>query len=76
MKSIVLSILVTCTLVVATTTTNACPACKGGYAAGSKQAAVGEAYSISILFMLGLPITVVSVAGFAYYRQMKRIERK
>jgi hypothetical protein len=53
----------------------ACPACKEGYEAGSKQAAIGESYSISVLFMLGMPITILTVAGVAYARHMKRIAK-
>lgn len=54
----------------------ACPACKDGYAAGSKQAAIGEAYSISVLFMLSMPLTILSVAGVVYVRHMKKIRKK
>ncbi|MCO6466401.1 MAG: hypothetical protein J5I53_07285 [Bradyrhizobiaceae bacterium] len=62
-------------LLVGTLNVKACPACKDGYAAGSKQAAIGESYSISVLFMLGVPFTIVTVAGVAYVRHMKRIKK-
>lgn len=69
----VVGMLVLCAL---SSTATACPACKDGYAAGSKQAAIGEAYSISVLFMLAMPLTIMSVAGIAYVRHMKKIRKK
>lgn len=69
------SFLLAALLVTSLPPAQACPACKDGYAAGSKQAKIGEAYSISVLFMLGVPMTIVTVAGIAYIRHMKRINR-
>ncbi len=56
-------------------TAQACPACKDNYAAGSKQATIGESYSISVLFMLAVPIVIVTAAGVAYVLHMKRIAK-
>lgn len=40
---------------------NACPACKDSFGANGANKAVGDAYSYSILFMLGVPITILTV---------------
>lgn len=76
MKRISLWSLVGTLLIVVGSTMTACPACKDGYTAGTKQAAIGEAYSISVLFMLGMPLTILTVAGVAYVRHMKKIRKK
>lgn len=52
--------LVTC-FVVASEVLNACPACKDSFGANGANKAVGDAYSYSIMFMLGVPITILTV---------------
>lgn len=74
MKIFGMSIFVAVILALGANALQACPACKEGYSPGSKQAAIGESYSISVLFMLAMPITIVTVAGVAYARHMKRIK--
>lgn len=49
----------------------ACPACKDSFA-GGQNASIGEAYSWSILFMLGVPITIVSVAAVVITRRLRQ----
>lgn len=75
MKSFLTVVFATLLILGGTQTVTSCPACKEGYAAGSKQAAIGQSYSISVLFMLGVPFTIVTIAGIAYARHMKRIKK-
>jgi hypothetical protein len=42
-------------------TAYACPACKDGFSSNSSQAAIGETYSWTILFLLAVPITASAV---------------
>ncbi len=37
----------------------ACPSCKEAYEAGSKDAAIGESYSYSVVFFLGMFFTML-----------------
>lgn len=74
MKRLTLAALIVYGIVCSVSSAVACPACKDGYTAGSKQAAIGEAYSMSVLFMLGVPMTIVAVAGIAYARHMRKIK--
>ncbi len=62
----VLAVLLACAL-----GADACPACKDSFGAGQNEA-VGEAYSWSILFMLGVPLTIVSVATVAIVRRVRK----
>ncbi|MDZ4744537.1 MAG: hypothetical protein SGJ05_00895 [bacterium] len=49
----------------------ACPGCKDGFASGAN-GSIGEAYSWSILFMLGVPAAIVT--GFTVFivRRLKQ----
>ncbi|MCX6139223.1 MAG: hypothetical protein NTX15_00040 [Candidatus Kapabacteria bacterium] len=40
----------------------ACPACKDSFTKGSGNASVGDSYSWSILFMLTVPLTILTIA--------------
>lgn len=53
-----------------------CPGCKQGYDAGSVNASVGDAYSMSVIFMLAVPATLVTVFTIVLTRRLKNIEKK
>lgn len=54
----------------------ACPGCKQGYAAESVNASVGDAYSMSVIFMLAVPATLVTVFTIVLTRRLRNIEKK
>lgn len=39
----------------------ACPNCKDAYSIGTTQAAIGEGYSMSVLFMLSMLLLAISI---------------
>lgn len=49
----------------------ACPGCKDGFASGPNSS-IGEAYSWSILFMLGVPATIITVFTIVLVRRLKQ----
>lgn len=49
----------------------ACPGCKDGFATGPNSG-IGEAYSWSILFMLGVPATIITVFTIVIVRRLKQ----
>lgn len=53
------------------TTLMACPSCSDNYTKGSAQASVGEAYSYSVLFLLAVPITILSLFIFFMVRKYR-----
>lgn len=55
---------------------SACPNCKEGFEAGSANAAVGDAYSLSVIFMLAVPATLVTVFTIVLTRRLRSIDRK
>ncbi len=50
----------------------ACPNCKEGFAAGTAQASVGASYSITTLFMILVPIIVVSTLFLKIRHESKK----
>lgn len=50
----------------------ACPACKDSFTSGGANGSVGEAYSWSILFMLGVPLTIITVATIVVARRLRQ----
>ena len=46
----------------------ACPNCKDAYEIGSKQGSIGESYSYSVLFFLGM-FTTLLVGGTLFLRR-------
>ena len=46
---------------------HACPSCKEAYAPGSKEASIGESYSYSVVFFLGMFFSLLG-GGFAFLR--------
>lgn len=51
----------------------ACPNCKDAYTPGSTGASVGESYSISVLFMLGMQLLAIGlVIGRIYFSIRKK----
>jgi hypothetical protein len=59
-------------LATAVHTACACPACKDSFGSASSNANAGEAYSWSILFMLGVPLTILTVAIVAVGKRIKQ----
>ncbi|MFM8770412.1 MAG: hypothetical protein ACKOE4_00100 [Candidatus Kapaibacterium sp.] len=50
----------------------ACPACKDSYTKGGQNAAVGDAYSLSVMVMLAVPITILTVAIVMIARRLRQ----
>lgn len=50
----------------------ACPACKDSFTSAGGNASTGDAYSWSILFMLGVPLTIVVVASVFIARRVRQ----
>lgn len=53
----------------------ACPNCKEGFDASSAQANIGGAYSLTIVFMLLVPIAIITTVVLKIRSQIKRKER-
>lgn len=62
-------------VVAATFDLMSCPSCSDNFTKGSANAGVGEAYSWSVLFMLVVPMTIVSTFGFLLWRKMRVVHR-
>lgn len=50
----------------------ACPACKDSFTSAGSNGSTGDAYSWSILFMLGVPLTIVIVASIFITRRLRQ----
>lgn len=50
----------------------ACPACKDSYTKGGQNAAVGDAYSLSVIVMLAVPITILTIAIVMIARRLRQ----
>lgn len=59
------------TLVVMTQQVLACPSCKEGFSAGSPEAAAGDAFSASVIFMLVVPTLIVTTFTVVIARKIK-----
>lgn len=70
-KIVVQTLLVLAVCSAMVTEAAACPGCKDGFASGPN-AGLGEAYSWSILFMLGVPATIVTVFTIVIVRRLKQ----
>ena len=69
MNRFVLAVLLTATLLLGSVqTASACPSCKNGVASDSK---LPMAFQMSILFMLGVPATLMTGLGIGLYRMNK-----
>lgn len=53
----------------------ACPSCKEGYRPGTTEALAGEGYSWSVLFMLAVPMAIVSTFTVVLVRRLKKVDR-
>jgi hypothetical protein len=60
------------TLVVHVDNCFACPACKDSFTSAGSNGSTGDAYSWSILFMLGVPLTIVVVASIFIARRVRQ----
>ena len=50
----------------------ACPSCKEAYGAGTKEAAIGESYSMSVVFFLGMFFSIlIGGTGFITWQIKK-----
>ena len=67
-----LTIMVVLTLVLVAQSLNACPACKDSFGANGANASVGDAYSWSVLFMLSVPLTILTVAIVLVARKIRQ----
>jgi hypothetical protein len=63
---------VTVLVLLAVQSLEACPACKDGFGSNGANASVGDAYSWSILFMLGVPITILTVFTVMLTRKIRQ----
>lgn len=52
----------------------ACPSCKEGFRPGTTEALAGEGYSWSVLFMLAVPMAIVSTFTVVLVRRLKKVE--
>lgn len=68
----VLLALFLCMFVVDSMTLLACPNCKAGFEPNTTQAAIGEAYSMSIYMMLVVPASLATFVMFKIKRTMKK----
>jgi len=50
----------------------ACPACKDSFTNTGSYGSVGDAYSLSILFMLGVPLSIVTVATIVIAKRLRQ----
>jgi len=53
----------------------ACPSCTDNFTKGSANAAVGDAYSMSVLFMLVVPISILTGFTVVIVRKMRAASR-
>lgn len=53
----------------------ACPNCKDGFGSGTGNASIGDAYSMSVLFMLGVPLTLLTVFTIVIARRLKAVDK-
>lgn len=53
----------------------ACPSCKEGFRPGTTEALAGEGYSWSVLFMLAVPMAIVSTFTVVLVRRLKKVDR-
>ena len=53
----------------------ACPSCKEGFKPGSPEAAAGDAYSASVIFMLVVPMLIVTTFTVVIARRLKEVEK-
>ncbi|MFM8178042.1 MAG: hypothetical protein ACKOAX_06010 [Candidatus Kapaibacterium sp.] len=53
----------------------ACPSCKDAYEIGSKQSSIGESYSYSVVFFLGMFTTLLVGGTMFLRRQMLTAQR-
>lgn len=71
-KSFYYVVMITTMLLFAVNNALACPNCKDGYASGADGASLGDSYSISVLFMLAVPTTIVTIFGLVLARKIKQ----
>ena len=71
MRSITLSTIIM-VMLLAMQDVIACPACKDSYTKNSHNATVGEAYSLSVIVMLAVPMTILTVGIIAVARRLRQ----
>jgi len=50
----------------------ACPACKDSFTKHGSNASVGDAYSLSVIVMLSVPITILTIAIVTIARRLRQ----
>lgn len=73
MKRIVLGAVVF--LMWATSAVQACPSCSDNFTKGSANASVGDSYSMSVLFMLVMPLSILAAFTVVIVRKMRAASR-
>lgn len=63
--------LIFCISILCTMVSDACPNCKDAFASGP-EASIGESYSWSILFMLGMFMSVIGGFSFLIWSKVKK----
>lgn len=53
----------------------ACPSCSDNFTKGSANASVGDSYSMSVLFMLVVPLSILSAFIVVIVRKMRAASR-
>ncbi|CAN5508019.1 hypothetical protein BH10BAC6_BH10BAC6_10570 [soil metagenome] len=53
----------------------ACPSCSDNFTKGSANASVGDSYSMSVLFMLVVPLSILSTFIVVIVRKMRAASR-
>jgi len=71
-KSFYILVVTASMLLFAVNSVLACPNCKDGFGAGTEGASLGDSYSISVLFMLAVPTTIVTIFTLVLARKIRR----
>jgi hypothetical protein len=70
-----LTLLLLPVLLVSTSVLQACPSCSDNFTKGSANASVGDSYSMSVLFMLVVPLSILSAFIVVIVRKMRAASR-
>lgn len=65
------TMLILSTFMLATVRVLACPSCSDNFTKSGPNAGIGESYSWSVLFLLGVPITIVGLFTFMLVRRLR-----
>jgi hypothetical protein len=65
------TMLILSTFMLASVRVLACPSCSDNFTKSGPNAGIGESYSWSVLFLLGVPITIVGLFTFMLVRRLR-----